>query len=246
MNLVLENILQSGRVGAGPKERPLAAEVSPDIGAFVTDVILSHKPKVSLEVGLAYGVSALYICDALTKVGAKKHYLVDPNQTAEWDSIGISNLHAAGFQSLVELREQMSHTALPQLCNEGVKIDFAFIDGWHVFDQVIVDFFFIDKLLPIGGVVAFDDSNWPGVRKALRFIVKNRNYEVIGCSNSPPSRKDRLAQALQRVTPAPIGALMKAEISNPDGSIGLRSGSRCVALRKIAEDDRAITYFNPF
>lgn len=246
LNKVLETILQTGLVGSGDNPRPVSAEISADVGSFVADLIRINKPRVSLEVGLAYGVSALYICDALAKVGASKHYVIDPNQTEEWGSIGITNLHAAGFAGMVELREQMSHTALPQLLSEGVKIDFAFIDGWHVFDQVLVDFFFIDKLLPIGGVVAFDDSNWPGVRKALRFIVKNRNYEILGCSPSPWSRKDHLATTLQRITPAPIGAIMKAEISNPDGSIGLRSGSRCVALRKIADDDRAITYFNPF
>ena len=245
MNEVLTEILKSRQVGASGKKRALSAEVSAEVGDFVANIIRELKPKVSLEVGLAYGISALYICDALSEVGAKKHYLIDPNQTAEWDSIGIENLRAAGYGGLVELREQMSHVALPTLLGEGVKLDFAFIDGWHVFDQVLVDFFYIDKMLRDGGIVAFDDANWPGVRKAIRFIVKNCQYGIVGCSAAPFSRRDAIAGSLQPATRL-FKNLLKPEISDPDRALGLRVGSRCIALRKNSDDTRNITFFAPF
>jgi len=34
-----------------------------------------------------------------------------------------------------------------------VTVDFAFIDGNHVFEYVLVDFFLIDKLLRPGGAI---------------------------------------------------------------------------------------------
>jgi len=37
----------------------------------------------------------------------------------------------------------------------GVKIDFAFVDGWHTFDYTLIDFFYIDKILRSGGLVSF-------------------------------------------------------------------------------------------
>ncbi len=58
-------------------------------------MIREQKPKVSIEVGLANGVSALFLCEALTEVEASKHYVIDPNQSSQWNSIGIQNLECA-------------------------------------------------------------------------------------------------------------------------------------------------------
>jgi len=44
---------------------------------------------------------------------------------------------------------------------QGERIDFAFIDGAHTFDHVLVDFFYIDRMLNVGGIVAFDDVGFP-------------------------------------------------------------------------------------
>jgi hypothetical protein len=40
-----------------------------------------------------------------------------------------------------------SDEVLPRLCAQHERFDFAFIDGNHRFDYVLVDFFYIDKLL---------------------------------------------------------------------------------------------------
>lgn len=242
MNGVLAEINRTRIVGIGEKVHPVVFD--PSVGEFLTSIITAHRPKVSLEVGLAYGVSSLYICEALSKVGATKHYLMDPNQSSEWSNIGLTNLRNAGFADLIDFREEMSHLALPQILKEGASIDFAFIDGWHVFDQVLVDFFFIDKMLKVGGVIAFDDTAWPGVRKVLRFILKNRNYEVLDCLTSPYSKRDALARAIQPLTR--LLGFAKPELSDPDGSLRLRAGSRCIALRKTGEDTRGTTDFCPF
>jgi hypothetical protein len=173
-------------------------------------------------------------------VGARKHYVIDPNQSSEWRGIGLENLRRAGYGALVELREKMSHVALPELLSEGVELDFAFIDGWHVFDQVIVDFFFIDKLLKVGAELAFDDANWPSVRKVLRYVVTNRRYSVVECVAAPRSRKDKLTRLLRPLTRGLLGRPLKPEIAHPDGLLGLLPGSQCIVLRKEARDDRAI------
>ena len=36
--------------------------------------------------------------------------------------------------------------------------DFIFIDGWHTFDYTLVDMFYADRLLRIGGYLLIDDA----------------------------------------------------------------------------------------
>jgi predicted O-methyltransferase YrrM len=246
MNEVLRDMIATGKVRSlDGTQLDHIMGITPDEGALLARLIRELKPRVSLEVGLAYGTSALFICDALAEVGAQRHYIVDPNQSSEWRSIGIENLRRAGHGKLVELREQPSLEALPQLLAEGVQLDFVFHDGWHVFDQTLCDFMFIDKMLRVGGLLAFDDTTWPSMRKVLRYLVTNRAYTVVECLSAPRSRRDGLARVLQPVT-RPLSRWIKPELSEPDGALQLLPGSRCVVLRKLAEDRREITDHHSF
>jgi len=157
MNAVLEEILRSGYATGSSGERiAVHSQISREEGEFLQQIVATVRPKVSLEIGLAYGVSSLFICDALAAVGAERHIVIDPHQfevpaefvTADPEStrggfgvIGLRNLRAAGFEALVEFHALPSHIALPRLLEAGRRIDFAFIDGWHTFDYVMVDFF---------------------------------------------------------------------------------------------------------
>jgi Methyltransferase domain len=58
--------------------------------------------------------------------------------------------------------------ASPGLLEEGIKPDFAFVDGMHTFDYAFTDFFFLDKMLKPGGVIIFDDLGYPSIRKLCR------------------------------------------------------------------------------
>jgi hypothetical protein len=60
--------------------RPLHSNISEEEGKFIQDVIRKTKPRISLEVGCAYGISGLYICEALREVNAAKHIIIDPGQ----------------------------------------------------------------------------------------------------------------------------------------------------------------------
>ena len=116
---------------------------------FLYQIVAELKPTVTLEVGLAYGISALVICDALRKTPSNRHIIIDPFQIRNWrwGGIGLHNLRRAGYEQLIEFHETYSYRALPQLEATGEKIDFAFIDGCHSFDFVLVDIFYIDKTL---------------------------------------------------------------------------------------------------
>ena len=59
---------------------------------------------------------------------------------------------------------------------EPHPLDFAYIDGMHTFDYVLLDFFFIDKMMSPGGVVAFNDCGWRAIHRALGFVRTHRRY----------------------------------------------------------------------
>ena len=151
---MLRSIVSSGCITAEDgKTRTLYSAISGEEGNFLQEMIRSARPQVSVEVGCAYGISSLYICEALREVNAAKHIIMDPYQHTEWEGIGLANLRRAGYLYIVDFHEVASHQCLSRLTEERVTVDFAFIDGNHVFEYVLVDFFLIDKLLRPGGAI---------------------------------------------------------------------------------------------
>jgi hypothetical protein len=115
--------------------------------------------------------------------------------------------------------------------------DFAFVDGRHHFDYVLVDFFYIDKLLRVGGYAVFDDLWLPQVRKVVSFVLRNRDYALVragGSRKSPPWR--RAARAVRRFVQTPL---------TRDVGVKLIGENVCV-LKKVGEDKRVGLSHHPF
>lgn len=230
MSEFAEEILRRGEMLAPDGSRiALTGSVSQREGLFLQSLVRELKPAVSLEVGLAFGTSALFLCEELQKVGAQRHIVIDPFQSSEFMNVGLENLRREGFSELIEFHEGPSHLELPRLLSRGEKIDFAFIDGSHAFDCAFLDFFYVDRLLRVGGVIAFDDANWPGVRKVIRYILTNRTYSHLASLPKHLSLPKLLAR---------YGSLRAIRELVVDRRLGLAvPHSRCVALVKQGESD---------
>lgn len=245
-NEVLANILETGQF-TGPDGQPLSirAQISEAQGDMLQSIVQEIKPRVSLEVGLAYGVSALFISDAMKSVGGERHIVIDSHQmTPVWNNgAGLHNLKLAGHESLIDFHGEESQQALPKLDARGEKLDFAFIDGAHTFDHALVDFFYIDRMLNVGGVVAFDDVGFACVEKVCRFILKNRNYRVhstlenTGQINAPTRRRltQSAIRSAARFSPR-LRSLLSPCIVEDRQDLGLNGW--CVAFTKEADDTR--------
>jgi predicted O-methyltransferase YrrM len=246
MNSVLSEILETGatKTASGNGTIKVHSSISSSEGQFLWKIVRQLDPTVSLEVGLAYGISALFICGALNARDGTKHIAIDPHQHEVWGGIGMANLRRAGYGDIVRLIEAPSYRALAELESCGRRIDFAFIDGWHTFDFTLVDFFFIDRMLKVGGVVAFDDASWRAVRKVCRFVKTNLAYSVLRVDgpDPKPSLKRRLSGRLLR--PTLLRALLRPEVTTPDMSMGLEGS--CIAFRKEADDSRRWDHFVDF
>ena len=242
MNPVLKEIVETGFCKKPNGELvKLDFQVPTEVGEFLRTVVVEVKPVVSLEVGLAFGISAMFICDGLARTSRTRHIVIDPGQFQEpFKGQGLYNLKQAGYGDIIDHRNLPSHQALPKLEEEGCKVDFAFIDGIHSFDHTLVDFFYVDRLLRVGGIVAFDDCYWASVRKVCRFIARNRAYSVFRCSkpwaDSRLSFQHRLLDAVGKKI-RKVREVLKSDFLVPDAQLGLLP-ARCIAFRKESDDQR--------
>jgi hypothetical protein len=174
---------------------------------------------------------------------------IDPAQHDDsWQGGGLHNVRRAGFADRYQFHEATSQQVLPKLVEEGTRIQFAFLDGWHTFDHTLVDFFYVDAMLEVGGIVVLDDVSYryPGLQRLLHFVVCNRDYSVfdfepsIVASSWRASAKaftQKLLTPLVRDnhSPSPHSRALEAQVN--------RAG--VVALRKNAADRRRFDHFVP-
>jgi predicted O-methyltransferase YrrM len=247
VNATLRRILETETVETpSGDELPLRDHISSEEGEFLQALVREARPQVTLEVGLAFGVSALFICEALQEVDGTRHITIDPLQEDLWKNAGRHSVQQAGYADLVEFIGEPSELALPRLVAGEQQVDFAFIDGAHHFDHALLDFFYIDRLLRPGGVVVFDDASLPSVHRVCRFVLTNRRYSVRAClpSADPPPRRRSLVRLVGRLPSA--HRALKPSLVTTDQALGLAHGSRCVAFTKEGADDRDWDFHDEF
>jgi predicted O-methyltransferase YrrM len=212
-----------------------------DEGDLLYSLVRQLRPDVSIEVGMARGFSTLFIGEALRDNGAGRHIAIDPFQRSDWDGTGLALIQQAGLDHLVELVEMPSHQALPQLERGGIRAQIVFIDGSHLFDYVLTDFLCADRILDVGGCLAFDDSDWPAVAAVLRYVIRNRHYRVANCGamveQEPytPTMFGAALRSLGRAVPR-LGEKLRPDFLEPDAGLGI--AGRCIVLQKLYDDDR--------
>ena len=249
MNPILNELIRSGVVTSkNGKTHTVNYHIPTEEGLFLKSIISEVKPHISLEVGLGYGISALFICEALSKLSSPRHIVIDPHQLQStathisFEGIGLENLKKAGYESMIEFHDAPSYLALPSLVSQGVKVDFAFIDGWHTFDFASMDFFYVDLLLPPGGVVVIDDTNFPSVWKLCRYITTNRAYSVVRCLPVP----DDSSLFSRNGLGTRVSRWFSRSMYRMTHEDNLVPHSRCIAFRKEADDSRSWDFHRAF
>ncbi len=139
-------------------------------GNYISNIIQKYKFKNCLEIGLAHGISSIYMLK--NKVNLIS---IDPYQSSQWKNQGLKFIKHLKYDKNHSLIEKKSYVALPELLEKkGEKqFDFIFIDGWHTYDYTLVDFFYSDLLLKNNGVIIVDDALHAGVADFVKYIVTN-------------------------------------------------------------------------
>jgi predicted O-methyltransferase YrrM len=248
----LEQIYQTNTVTNGQQtysalnDDGLPTFVERGEGELIRRMIEMISPTRSLEVGFAYGVSTLHICEALSKLPhAAKHIVVDPFQRTKWHGVGLYNVESAGFSHLVDFMEARSEFALPQLLSDGVRLDFALIDSLHTFEQCMIEFFYIDRMLNPNGVLVFDDADWPGINKVIRLALSYGNYLPLDRAGAPPERRSLLGSLRTVLRRLPwAGQVVRKDFLYR--AWDLQVAGTCVALQKTALQDRGNGWHRDF
>ncbi|MDB6061753.1 MAG: SAM-dependent methyltransferase [Verrucomicrobiaceae bacterium] len=128
----------------------LSLSVSAQMGNFLRNMVLTHRPQRILELGSSYGVSTLYFADALNRLG---------NGTVvatELDPVKCTRINehvsAMGLANQVELKAGDVFKTIAAL--DGV-FDFVFIDIWA--SGYLDAFKNIERLLRPGSIVLADN-----------------------------------------------------------------------------------------
>jgi len=224
MNNVLADILKKGYITLDNGEHlPLHSHLPELEGRLLQAWLTIHKPKNLLEIGMAFGVSSLYICDATRSWSINQYDIIDAFQSDQWQGFGVRHLREAGYGDLYRLHEKRSELCLPEFLLQGMRFDFAFIDGWHTFDQVLVEFYYINRMLEVGGMVIFDDMHLPSLQKLSSYI------EAYGCYQRLPIPTELKTSKTYRVR-----QMMQVPASRIDGFI------------KTGKDQRDWDWFKDF
>lgn len=240
------------RVYAAGNARMSAVAIPAAEGLCLQRVFSATDVRKTLEIGCAYGLSAMFICNSFAgKTGRCRHTIIDPYQSSVFGRRGIQNLEEAGLRDF-ELLEEPSELALPRLLAAGERFDAALIDGYHTFDQTLVDFYYINRLLRVGGYLAIDDCNLPAVNRAVRYMLTYPCYQFV-CSTAHGNRSRTaivavkwLLSTLLKPLTWPLG---KASYEIFDGSLissrvlRVADTSRMLILQKVAEDQRWVSWF---
>ena len=155
--------------------------IFPDACTFLYNFIIKHKCLKVLEIGMADGMASVTILSAISKNGPEfKLTSIDPYQNAHWQSNGLKNVKQLKLESNHEFIELIDFLALPKLIERGEKYDLIFIDGQHTFDHVLLNNFYADHLLKIGGFIINDDIWLPSIKNVCAFLTNNYNhFEII-------------------------------------------------------------------
>jgi predicted O-methyltransferase YrrM len=172
----------------GDFERVALPERECDI---LRDALLAEGARVVIEIGLAYGSSALAIGEALCTRGEvpPAHVIIDPHQARAFRNVGWDAIREAGLTDSVTLLTEPSSLALAGLVTQGFSADAAFVDGSHRFHEVFVDLYFLRQLVRPGGLIVLDDAASPSVAAALRYYDLNLGWHPVALAGRLAARR---------------------------------------------------------
>jgi len=184
--------------------KPLTANISAKGCAALYRTVLALRPVLVVEIGMAHGVSTLSILAGLMQTGGR---LISIDPYTDWESGKLAALHGvyrAGFAGIHRHLQLRSYEALPRLLLEETRVDLGYIDGCHDFDHAFIDFFFLDRMIPPGGVLGFNDAGWPTVFKVIQYLRKHREYEELDVGLKPDySARNALLGVARRILNMP-------------------------------------------
>lgn len=184
-NDIIYNVIYKWGTKYKNKFYNLDSQISIYEGLFISEIIKAYikssmKNINVLEIGCAYGTSAMFIINMLNNYNKKINYkIIDPNQDTQWNNVGLYNISRIKNDNInVEWLKGYSDITMEYLTKQRLKYDIIFIDGGHGFEIVMSDSMYADKLLKKNGIVIHDDVLHSGVKEAINKFYKNNKHYI--------------------------------------------------------------------
>ena len=236
---LLQRAFEEGEVFTPAGEKTaLQSNVSKEECLRLYETVRALRPTVSVEVGLAQGASTLAILKALEDNGHGHHHVIDPFQSY-FGGCGLAMVEKSGLGARFTFYEKFAEEVIPAL----PRLQFAFIDGSHLFDLTLCEFVLVDKRLDVGGLIGFHDLWMPSLQSLIRFVLRNRAYGIHEPGvTTPGSLLARVARKIAHCIPGQ-DRIFAREFLHPWGEFGLPN---LALLRKQADDHREWKFHNAF
>ena len=140
-------------------------------GRVLFNIVRIMRPRKSLELGTAFGMSALFILAAL-KAFVPCGSLATVEGTESIYSLSSSMLKSH-YGEMVSCTLGYIRVVLAEIARSLGQIDFLFHDSTHSGDAYTKDFSEVVDFLAPGGIVLFDDIRW----QDSRMKVSSSTYE---------------------------------------------------------------------
>lgn len=180
--------------------------------SYLATIDINYKKVNILETGTARGFSAVCMAKALADsrfegtictIDVLPHF-----QKMHWN---CGSDHINGEQSRQNLLSDWNELVeryiiffqgytkhvLPKIALQ--RINFAFLDGAHTYEDVLFEFNIISNFQYSGDIIIFDDYNkikFPGVVKAVDYIQTKKNYKISFVHNQNTQRDYVIAKKI--------------------------------------------------
>jgi predicted O-methyltransferase YrrM len=127
-------------------------------GRILTAVIRYTRSNHCLELGTAYGMSALFILEALKAQGENTH--LTTVEGSQLQHLTASQILKTRYGDRVSCEYGWTGQVLPQIIKSIPPVNFLFHDAGHSRKDYVSDFHTLLPVLAPGAVVLIDDINW--------------------------------------------------------------------------------------
>ena len=145
-------------------------KISPSQGMWIYGLCLSVKPKATLEIGMCYGFSSLFLA-AIAKNKSGHHTAVDPDvrrtgmaSALPMSAFSPSNPSSATSKNPLSAQGSTSHVK--------AQNSMSFSSTEAIALMMRVDFYLYAPLCGMGGRIIFDDMWIPSIQSAVTFFAR--------------------------------------------------------------------------
>ena len=211
-----------------PETKPDAPVSTWGWGMDGEELVRQHLPRdaqVIVEIGTLLGSSARFLADHCPDAHlfcvdpwfdvtdpADRPFLEHAPELTDFVTKQTDGIYQVFLASNWELRHRLtplrgfSPDMLAPIHAHGIEVDAVYIDGSHVYEDVLADVIATAMMFP-AAMMCGDDWNWPGVQHALNYVAANRGREIITSDNTwllKQTGEDTRHSALSARTVGPV------------------------------------------